>query len=232
MRPKQIGEPAEEQRAHHRARQVRGGRAADLGGREVRACRASSSTGPIEPTSVTSSPSSIQVMPSAITTRQCHGDHGSRSSRAGTSEVKCVPGCSGIRAAEVGIRPRRAAIGERAYRRSERVGEGDLQAAILGARAVAEEELLRDLVGDRGLEASRNHHEGVGVDVVGLDDDAAPDGPGVEGEDVVRASARPGRRHPDALAARQRHVIARAGDEPAPFDRVQGEPCVEGDEPF
>src|SRR5678816_114744 len=38
----------------------------------------------MEPTIVTSSPSSTQATPSAITTRQCQGDHGSRSSRAGT----------------------------------------------------------------------------------------------------------------------------------------------------
>ena len=37
------------------------------------------------PTSVTSSPSRTQVIPRAITTRQCHADHGSRSSRAGMS---------------------------------------------------------------------------------------------------------------------------------------------------
>src|SRR4051794_36540662 len=37
----------------------------------------------MEPTIVTSSPSSTQATPSAMTTRQCQGDHGSRSSRAG-----------------------------------------------------------------------------------------------------------------------------------------------------
>ena len=38
-----------------------------------------------EPTSVTSRPSRIQVMPSARTARACHRDQGSRSRRAGTS---------------------------------------------------------------------------------------------------------------------------------------------------
>ena len=42
-----------------------------------------SSAGPSEPTTVTSSPSSSQLTPSAITTRQCHADHGRRSRRAG-----------------------------------------------------------------------------------------------------------------------------------------------------
>jgi hypothetical protein len=31
-------------------------------------------------------------MPSAVTSRQCQGDHGNRSSRAGMSLAKCVPG--------------------------------------------------------------------------------------------------------------------------------------------
>jgi hypothetical protein len=44
-----------------------------------------SSTPPMEPTRVTSSPSRIQATPSAITTRQCQRDHGRRSSRAGMS---------------------------------------------------------------------------------------------------------------------------------------------------
>ena len=44
-----------------------------------------SSTPPMEPTSVTSRPSSTQAMPSAITTRQCQRDHGRRSRRAGMS---------------------------------------------------------------------------------------------------------------------------------------------------
>src|SRR5581483_1008055 len=42
-----------------------------------------SSTGLSEPTIVTSSPSSIQVMPRAITTRQCQRDQGRESRRAG-----------------------------------------------------------------------------------------------------------------------------------------------------
>ena len=44
-----------------------------------------SSTLPIEPTMVTSSPSSTQATPSASTMRQCQRDQGSRSSRAGMS---------------------------------------------------------------------------------------------------------------------------------------------------
>src|SRR6185436_9177275 len=42
-----------------------------------------SSTLPIEPTIVTSRPSSTQATPSAITMRQCQRDQGRRSSRAG-----------------------------------------------------------------------------------------------------------------------------------------------------
>src|SRR5687767_849352 len=41
------------------------------------------SAAPSEPTSVTSSPSSSQVTPSATTTRQCQADQGSASMRAG-----------------------------------------------------------------------------------------------------------------------------------------------------
>src|SRR5947207_9673298 len=41
------------------------------------------SVGPSAPTTVTSSPSSSQLTPSAITTRQCQPDQGSRSRRAG-----------------------------------------------------------------------------------------------------------------------------------------------------
>src|SRR5687768_1061950 len=41
------------------------------------------SAGPSAPTTVTSSPSSSQLTPSAITTRQCQADQGRRSSRAG-----------------------------------------------------------------------------------------------------------------------------------------------------
>jgi hypothetical protein len=54
------------------------------------------STGPIAPTSVTSRPSSIHVMPSAMTTRQCHRDQGSRSSRVGTSDSNGIPGATDI----------------------------------------------------------------------------------------------------------------------------------------
>ena len=50
---------------------------------------------PSDPTSVTSRPSRIHATPSAITTRQCHRDHGSRSSRAGMSVVVPVWGASG-----------------------------------------------------------------------------------------------------------------------------------------
>jgi hypothetical protein len=46
-----------------------------------------SSTPPIDPTIVTSRPSSTQAMPSASTTRQCQRDQGSRSRRAGMSLV-------------------------------------------------------------------------------------------------------------------------------------------------
>src|SRR4029077_12974504 len=44
-----------------------------------------SSTPPTAPASVTSSPSRTQVIPSAITTNQCHRLHGNRSRRAGMS---------------------------------------------------------------------------------------------------------------------------------------------------
>ena len=44
-------------------------------------------TDPIAPTSVASRPSMIQVMPRAITTRQCQAPQGSRSIRAGMSVV-------------------------------------------------------------------------------------------------------------------------------------------------
>src|SRR4030095_2364787 len=44
------------------------------------------SAGPSEPTTVTSRPSSSQLTPSAMTTRQCQADHGRRSRRAGMSE--------------------------------------------------------------------------------------------------------------------------------------------------
>src|SRR5664280_1641956 len=40
---------------------------------------------PTAPTMVTSSPSRIHTVPRPITTIRCHRDHGSRSSRAGTS---------------------------------------------------------------------------------------------------------------------------------------------------
>src|ERR1041385_1369905 len=47
-----------------------------------------SSTGPSEPTTVTSRPSSSQLTPRAITTGQCHGDQGSRSRRPGMSVAR------------------------------------------------------------------------------------------------------------------------------------------------
>ena len=46
---------------------------------------------PIAPTMVTSSPSSIQTVPSPTKTSQCHLDHGRRSSRAGTSVSMTAP---------------------------------------------------------------------------------------------------------------------------------------------
>lgn len=42
---------------------------------------------PTAPTIVTASPSRIHTVPSPSSTRQCHGDHGSRSMRAGMSVV-------------------------------------------------------------------------------------------------------------------------------------------------
>src|ERR1700736_5554751 len=47
------------------------------------------SVGLIVPTIVTSSPSRIHVIPSPMTTIQCHRAHGSRSSRNGMSVVTC-----------------------------------------------------------------------------------------------------------------------------------------------
>src|SRR5438477_1615263 len=55
-----------------------------------------SSAGPSEPTTVTSRPSSSQLTPSAITTRQCHGDQGSRSRRAGMAVTTESSGGIGI----------------------------------------------------------------------------------------------------------------------------------------
>src|SRR5688572_31409242 len=46
---------------------------------------------PSDPTTVTSSPSSSHVTPSAITTRQCQRDQGSASRRAGIVVVTIVP---------------------------------------------------------------------------------------------------------------------------------------------
>lgn len=64
-----------------------------------------SSTAPMEPTSVTSSPSSTQATPSAITTRQCQRDQGRRSRRAGMSVCSVVIGgptdSANLRGAEV-----------------------------------------------------------------------------------------------------------------------------------
>ncbi|HMJ03159.1 MAG TPA: hypothetical protein VK506_09460, partial [Conexibacter sp.] len=48
--------------------------------------------GAIAPTTVTWMPSRIQTVPNPITMRQCHRDHGKRSSRAGTS-VSISSGC-------------------------------------------------------------------------------------------------------------------------------------------
>src|SRR6266850_457369 len=55
------------------------------------------STVPTEPTRVTSSPSNIQVIPRATTTRTCHLDQGSLSSRPGilvTIQLPCARGVS------------------------------------------------------------------------------------------------------------------------------------------
>ena len=53
-------------------------------------------TGPSAATMDTSSPSSTHVMPSAVTTSQCHRDQGSRSIRCGILVVKEEPGAAGI----------------------------------------------------------------------------------------------------------------------------------------
>ena len=78
-----VGQIAEDQGPQHRADQVGRTQQADLPLGEVE--RVLVRTPPIAPTSVTSRPSMIQVIPRAITTFQCHRPQGSRSIRAGMS---------------------------------------------------------------------------------------------------------------------------------------------------
>src|SRR5512143_512504 len=63
--------------------------------------------GDSEPTSVTSSPSRIQVTPSAITTSQWNRLQGRRSSRAGTSVSNDSPMLMNIRSKGRAARPKR-----------------------------------------------------------------------------------------------------------------------------
>ena len=79
-----VGEAAEVERPEHGAGDVaRAGEPMSVAERPSVSSRCR--TAPSEPTSVTSSPSSIQLTPSASTTRQCQRDHGSASRRAGRS---------------------------------------------------------------------------------------------------------------------------------------------------
>ena len=84
LRAEPVGQIAEEQRAEDRTDEVGRATQADLALGEVERIP-SFRTPPIEPTRVTSRPSMIQVIPSAMTTSQCQRLQGNRSSRAGTS---------------------------------------------------------------------------------------------------------------------------------------------------
>ena len=85
LAPEPVRQPAEEQRADHRSGQIGAGSDPDLAAGELQASDSSAIAADSDPTSVTSSPSRIHVIPSAQTTSQWNRLHGSRSSRAGTS---------------------------------------------------------------------------------------------------------------------------------------------------
>ena len=89
-----VGQVAEEQRADDRAGEVEASRRGRLRRRSP-SVSFDVSAPAIEPTSVTSSPSRIQVIPSATITIQCHRLHGSRSSRAGMSVLTVLARSAG-----------------------------------------------------------------------------------------------------------------------------------------
>src|ERR1700739_1095519 len=64
------------------------------------------------PASVTSNPSSIQVTPRAITTNQCHRDHGNRSRREGMSVSTTSPVWELEARADIYEKPRKSTKGK------------------------------------------------------------------------------------------------------------------------
>src|SRR5882672_7034815 len=85
-------------------------------------CRVEGSVNTVamDPTRVTSSPSSAQVIPSATTTRRCHGDQGSRSSRPGMSVSVQVPRASWVSLTASSVQPLSLPPLERCARRCRR----------------------------------------------------------------------------------------------------------------
>ena len=70
LRPEPVGEMAEAERADDRAGEIGAGGEADLGVASSAELRVAGDRAGSEPTSVTSSPSRTQVMPSAMTISQ------------------------------------------------------------------------------------------------------------------------------------------------------------------